>query len=287
MELTNAGLTGWYATPDAPAPPQQVSDDSEICLTVGVRPAHPSNGVDVMFRENGGAERLIRGTLSHTDYETSQQLFRAEFPPLSPGTRVEYAPVVRQGGRRIDFRQSGQYPSSFFVAKSEKKPQAPDASSGPLTLHPYHLEHITRADLTLVKNAEVIGETPEGIRLNFQVSGGSYSGKICGRSCGISGDWLNVRPDGIGILDTKITINTGDGATLLLIGSGTVDLGRDGYRSVAAGRYPDRAPIVEVMRFLASDPKYAWLLRLQCMAIGYATTEKVCYDVYGVHSLCT
>jgi hypothetical protein len=235
-----------------------------------------------------GPELQMHTTLTRTDYSQNQQFFRADFPPISPGTRVEYAPVVRQAGRRIDFRQGGQYPSSFFfVAKSEKKPQAPDASTGALSLHPYHLEHITRADLTLVKNAEVIGETPEGIRLNFQVSGGSFSGKICGRSCSISGDWLNVRSDGIGILDTKITINTEDGAILLLIGSGTVDLGRDGYRNVAEGRYPARAPIVEVMRFLASDPKYAWLLRLQCMAIGYATTDKVCYDVYGVHSLCT
>jgi hypothetical protein len=287
MQLSDSGLTVWYGTSDAPAPPEQASAETPVSLTVGVQPAHPANGVDVAYRMDQGPELEMHATLTRTDYSQNQQFFRADFPPLSSGTLVEYAPVVRHAGRRIDFRQSGRYPSSFFVANSERKCQAPNAPTGPPDLHPYRLEHITRGDLTLVKNYEVVGETPEGIRLNLQVSGGTYRGKICGQACAGSGDWLTIRRDGIGIVDAKVTIKTNDGATLLLIGSGTIDLGRDGYHNAAAGRYPSMAPLVDVMRFLASDPRYAWLLRLQCMAIGYGSEERVCYDIYGVHSLCT
>lgn len=286
MELTNTGLTGWYATPDAPAPPQTIAEDAEKCLTVGVRPVHPSNRVDVMFRENTGPERFIRATLSRTDYGMNQQFFRADFPPISPGTRVEYAPVIRQAGRSIDFRKGGHYPSYFLITKSNEAAGGPAASTEPLLPHPYRLEHLTRGDL-IVKVSELVGETPEGIRLITTISGGTYRGRINGNASQSSGDWLTIRPDGIGILDARVTLITDDGATILIIGSGTLDLGRDGYRNVLSSRYPARAPIVEFMRFLSSDPNYAWLVRLQCVGIGYASTERVCYDIYGVHSLCT
>lgn len=285
MEFSNSGVTVWYGTADAPAPSEQVHSGSAISLTLGVQPAHPANGVDVAYRLDQRLEREMQATLTRTDYALNRQFFRADFPPLSPGTQVEYAPVVRQAGRRIDFRKSGEYPSSFVVKENEKSLEAASASQPQPILHPYKLDYVARADLTLVKNPEVVGETPEGIRLNFRVSGGTYQGKICGQASS-GGDWLTIRPDGLGILDAKVTIRTDDGATILLIGSGTIDLGRDGYRNAAAGRYPDRAPVVEVMRFLASDPRYAWLLRLQCVGIGYGNTEYLCYDIYGVRSLC-
>lgn len=286
IELANSGVTVWYGKSDAPAPPEQVSNDSPLCVTVGVRPAHPANGLDVAYRVNQGPDLEMQATLSRTDYSKNQQFFCAEFPPFSPGTRVEYAPVVRQAGRRIDFRQNGQYPSSFYVTKSDKQTQLPRPSTGAPVLHPYHLEHLTQGDLT-IKGTEVIGETPEGIRLVSLISGGTYRGKINGYATPTGGDWLTIRPDGIGLLDAKVTLMTDDGASILMVGSGTLDLGRDGYRNVLAGHYPPKAPIVEFMRFLSSDPKYAWLVRMQCVGIGYASTEKVCYDIYAVHSLCT
>ncbi len=290
MELDHSGFTVWYATSDAPAPATQVAGDCPQSLTIGVRPAHPANGLDVVYRLDEGPDQEMHATLARTDYLKNRQFFCAEFPPLSEGSRVEYAPVVRQAGRRIDFRQGGRYPSSFFVEKSKQEAnsyETPHAITSPLDLHPYRLEHLSRGDLSIAKDPEVIGETPEGIRLNFRVLSGTYCGKISGRTCRSSDDWLSVRPDGIAILDTKITIATHDHAVLLLAGSGTVDLGPDGYRNVKSGHYSAKARVVEVVRFLSSDPKYAWLDRLQCMAIGYANAERVCYDVYGIHSLCT
>lgn len=282
MELSDSGLTVWYGTPEAPAPPEQTSGDFPLSLTVGVQPAHPANGVNVAYRLNHGPDLEMHATLARTDYSKNQQFFRADFPPITPGTRVEYAPVIRQAGRTIDFRQGGQYPSSFLVTKNEATARA--EASGTLPPHPYHLEHVTRADVT-IKIAEIIGETPEGIRFDVLISGGSYHGKINGRAQS-GGDWITVRRDGIAILDNKVTLFTDDGATLLMIGSGTLDLGRDGYRNVLAGRFPPIAPVVESMRFLSAEPKYAWLVRSQCVGIGYASPERVCYDVYTVHSLC-
>lgn len=285
MELNDFGLTVWYGTSDAPAPPEQASGDSPLSITVGVRPAHPANAVDVAYRVNQGPDLQMHTTLARTDYSKNQQLFRADFPPIPAGTNVEYAPVARHAGRRIDFRQGGQYPSSFVIAKTKENNGVP-ASTEPLLLHPYRLEHLTRGDLT-VEGTQVIGATPEGIRLISSISGGTYRGKINGHTSATSGDWLTIRPDGIGLLDAKVTLITDEGDPILMVGSGTLDLGRDGYRNVLAGHYPSKAPIVEFMRFLSSDPKYEWLVRLQCVGIGYASTQRVCYDIYGVHSLCT
>src|SRR5437763_1373529 len=105
MELSNSGVTVWYGTTDAPAPSEQVHNGAAISLTLGVQPAHPANGVDVAYRLDQRLELEIHATLTQTDYALDRQFFRADFPPLPPGAQVEFAPVVRQAGRRIDFRE--------------------------------------------------------------------------------------------------------------------------------------------------------------------------------------
>ena len=45
VQLAHDGLELWYGTPDAPAPDGPTEDRQGVSVTVGVRPANPSNAV--------------------------------------------------------------------------------------------------------------------------------------------------------------------------------------------------------------------------------------------------
>ena len=54
---------------------------------------------------------------------------------------------------------------------------------------------------------EVIGPMAEGIRVHFYVTAGEVSGpKMRGQLRTVGGDWLLLRPDGVGLLDVRATM---------------------------------------------------------------------------------
>ena len=66
------------------------------------------------------------------------------------------------------------------------------------------MEHICHMRGDLRNPPEVIGETPEGIRVNFYVTGGEITGtRLNGKVLPVGGDWLTLRRDGVGILDVR------------------------------------------------------------------------------------
>ena len=135
----------------------------------------------------------------------------------------------------------------------------------------HNVEHICSYNATLRQPLEVIGETPVGLRVNAYISGG---------------DSLTIRPDGVGVLDVRATIETSDGALVYEEYMGLMDLGPDGYQRMLTGNPPARAAIQVAPRFLTSHPDYLWLNRLQCLNVGMAdfATSSVSYDTYAVRS---
>jgi hypothetical protein len=151
----------------------------------------------------------------------------------------------------------------------------------------HNLEHICSYNATLRQPLEVIGETPVGLRVNAYVAGGEIWGpRVRGRVLPVGADWLTIRPDGVGVLDVRATIETGDGALVYVEYMGVMDLGPDGYQRMLTGNPPARAAIQAAPRFLTSHPNYLWLNRLQCLNVGMAdfATNSVSYDTYAVHS---
>jgi len=151
----------------------------------------------------------------------------------------------------------------------------------------YTMEHICSYTVTLAQPFEMIGETPVGLRLNAYVTGGEVTGpRLRGRLLSVGGDWLTVRPDGVGVLDVRATIETHDGALIYVTYNGVLEFGADGYQRMLGGNPPLRAPIQAAPRFLTSHPDYLWLNRLQCLNVGMAdlATSTVSYDTYAVHS---
>jgi hypothetical protein len=148
----------------------------------------------------------------------------------------------------------------------------------------YQLAHLFSYTATLTP-PEVIGPVPEGIRVNFYITGGEVSGpRAQGKLRGVGGDSFTLRRDGVGILDVRATIETGDGALLYVSYSGVGDLGEDGYDKFLRGEVPKIVPLRIVPRFQTAHPAYQFLNRLQCLGIGEANLEEFTahYDVYDV-----
>ena len=149
----------------------------------------------------------------------------------------------------------------------------------------YRLEHIMSYNATLAE-PEVIGPVPEGIRVNFYVTGGIINGpKVFGKLRAVGADWLHLRRDGVANLDVRATAETNDGALLYITYGGTIDLGEHGYEDFLRGVLPpDGTPIRTSPRVYTSHPNYLWLNRLQCIGVGQAFLSRleVAYDVYAV-----
>ncbi|MFY9608936.1 MAG: DUF3237 domain-containing protein [Blastocatellia bacterium] len=150
---------------------------------------------------------------------------------------------------------------------------------------PYTLEHIFSFTALLEKMPEVIGQLPEGMLINFYVTGGDIVGpKLNGKVRPVGGDWFTLRTDGVAIPDVRITFETSDGALIYVTYSGVMDLGADGYQKFLNQQLPATIPLRVTPRFHTASPAYQWLNRLQCIGIGQTDLGRLVinYDVYSV-----
>jgi len=122
MQSRSEGLTLWYGDDRTAAPSGQVLTGPPVSVTVGVRPAALTNSIEVEYRVNDGPTRILRSSLLEDDAAQGVQFFRALFPYLPPGSKVEYASILRSLGRRIDPRLGSQSPSSFAVLQAKQSP---------------------------------------------------------------------------------------------------------------------------------------------------------------------
>lgn len=84
-------------------------------------------------------------------------------------------------------------------------------------MNTYRLEHLCSYTGRLINPPEVIGPTPEGVRVNFYSAGGEFSGlKMRGTIRSVGREWVTVRKDGVAHLDIRTTFETPDGALILV-----------------------------------------------------------------------
>ena len=151
-------------------------------------------------------------------------------------------------------------------------------------MYKYETEHLFSYTAT-VAAPEVIGPGPDGIPLNFSVTGGAVTGpRVRGKINAMGGDYATLRTDGVLILNVIASITTEDGALIDVRYNGVIDMGVDGYANFLAGKLTTSAKIRSAARFLTAHPNYLWLNRIQCFGIGEADLAKleVGYDVYGL-----
>ena len=148
----------------------------------------------------------------------------------------------------------------------------------------YDLEHIFSYSATIAE-PEVVGPVPGGVRANFYATGGEVTGpKLAGKVRPVGGDWLILRADGVTVLDVRNTLEVGEGALVDVALGGVGDLGADGYERFMRGELPPTVALRASARFQSAHPGFAWLNRLQCLAIGEFDSEntRAGWDVYAM-----
>lgn len=148
------------------------------------------------------------------------------------------------------------------------------------------LEYLFSYRIAFSGPLEIVGETPDGLRLNAYLAGGPVVGpRVRGKIRPVGGDWLRLRRDGVVILDVRTTIETHDGALILVQARGPADAGKNAYEQMLAGSAQGAVSFRTANLYESSDPQYTWLNRVQCVAAGevdLARPEPVRADVFAL-----
>jgi hypothetical protein len=129
-----------------------------------------------------------------------------------------------------------------------------------------------------------VGETPDGVRLDFRVHGTVEGPALKGRFAPCSA-YLLIDPDGVGVINVRAPLQLDDGALAELEATGRYDFGDDGYRRAIEGDLPNSA-LGWCPRFLTGHPRYLWLNRAQCLGVGELRPKetRVDYDLFILKS---
>src|SRR4051794_16792598 len=90
MRFEHDGMSLWYGTPDAPAPGATVAPDSEVAVTIGVKPADASNLIGLRYRVNDGPEQHVAVRWLRNDRSGGAQYFEARLGSFRAGDLVTY-----------------------------------------------------------------------------------------------------------------------------------------------------------------------------------------------------
>jgi hypothetical protein len=289
VRLAHDRLELWYGTPDAPAPDGTTEQRRGVSVTVGVRPANPSNAVSVRYRVDSGGVETVSAPLVVNDFQERTQYFRATFPTFWSGETVEYVPVLSCEGRRApDPAIAGTFPSSFRLSPASAAAPASSHAGGagePRAVFPARLQHLAHVRVQLARTPELIGETPAGFVINWAPLSGTLDGPALHAMVIPAGEHQTiVRADGIGDLSVSVTVETHDRVLIALRYSGMVDYGADWAEQMRLGKWPAVLPVRSHIRLLTSDARYRWVNRLDCLGIGEVRPPEYLYtyDMYAV-----
>jgi len=119
-----------------------------------------------------------------------------------------------------------------------------------------------------------IGQLTTGHREIYTISGGTFSGpKLRGKILPGPVDWFLTTPDGVGHMDVRATLQTDDGANILLHYQGVhVNTPTSGAK-FSKGEVIDYGDSywISALFFETGDPRYAWLNNI--VAVGQARLD--------------
>ncbi|MCC5999329.1 MAG: DUF3237 domain-containing protein [Pararhodobacter sp.] len=140
--------------------------------------------------------------------------------------------------------------------------------------------------LTAILDApQRLGQTPQGDRKIVPVLGGTVAGeRITGTVLPGGGDWALTRPDGVLLLDVRLTIRTDDGALIHMTYDGMRHGSADVMARLAAGEHvpPDAMYFRIAPRFETGAQRYDWMNGILAVGIGERLPEGPRYHVHEV-----
>lgn len=133
------------------------------------------------------------------------------------------------------------------------------------------LEELARAEIEMAEPV-VVGTSPAGTRVIVELLNGRFEGRLNGTLLGRSGgDWILVAPDGTGLLDVRLVVETGDGALVYLQSHGRIDL--------TPGT--DQPAAILATTFETASVEHAWLNRAVALTRADATGTQLRYAIYA------
>lgn len=133
----------------------------------------------------------------------------------------------------------------------------------------------------------MIGQGAHGTRIILPVTSGTLRGPgISGTIQPMSGDWLLVRPDGVGELDVRGTIEMEDGALLYVTYTGyATNVPELMPRWQQGEQIPrDEYSFVVTPRFETAAPAYDWLQHTVLIGVGTLVPGGVSYEIFVVRA---
>lgn len=278
--------TGGVDTIEFDELPEQVATDIPFDLLFSVKPTHPSNQLLVEYQVNGEEKPILRAYPTGVDALNNYQRFRVSVPGLQDGESSVFAPFVMRAGMVV-----GKLPTRSTLGVAERNSNPHDnrvtnssEKAGVARFH-WSTEFLGAFTVKLINPPEYIGPGPDGLRINYFIESGEIRGpRFNGTVSG--GDWMSLRPDGVGEAESRITYETSDGARILSRYTGIFDLGPEGYERAKRNDFDAFPPLVMTPTFTTSHPSWLWLNRLQCLAVGRAKMDDltVYLDIYAVNA---
>jgi hypothetical protein len=271
---------------DTPGPPPYVPQGAPASVTVAVSPVRPGQVVTVEYRVAGGEVREVAATPDLRIHEAGARLFRAVLPG-QPGGLVEFLPVLRFAGQPISARLGASTENGRYqVGRPEVAPETIRPSeNAPAGAARWDWNAKFLGALTATVRKEVVGDTPDGFRIDWHVQEGAFVGP--GFDCVVlpgATDWMRIRRDGVGIVDVQACFETRDGIRIYGSYGGVFDLGRDGFSRALRDEFDPLPPVVVTPTYATADKRLEWLNRVQCFGVGRVDmkAQRVEFDVYVV-----
>jgi|SRR5262245_1379768 len=273
---------------DTPVPAPVIAPGVPASVTVAVSPVRPGHAVTVEYRVNSGPVRQVIALSAPRANNADAHLFRAILPGQLGGL-VEFLPVLRFAGQPISPRLAESVERSRYqVGAGEAADSSSSAGASSGAADEPRWDWNTRFLWTGVVGIrkEVVGVLPDGLRVNWHVTEGSFVGP--GLEAVVlpgAADWMRIRQDGIAIVNVIEVLQTRTGVRLYCTYGGMFDLGADGYDRALRGEFDPLPPFVVAPTYTTADKELAWLNRAQCIGVGRVDMKalRAEYDVHIVN----
>ena len=145
------------------------------------------------------------------------------------------------------------------------------------------LRHFCRATAH-VAAPQVFGRTPQGQRRMVPILSGRFEGELEGTILAGGADWQVATDEGITYLEARYSIETHDGALILVHNRGIRHGSSHILEQLFSGAVvdPTKYYFRSAPSFETSDERYAWLNRIVALCSGARTADSVILDFYEV-----
>ena len=129
-----------------------------------------------------------------------------------------------------------------------------------------------------------IGQTPAGLRRIAPVSGGTFSGERLNGIVLPGADWVINRPDGVMVIDVRLTLKTGDGVMIYLTYQGRFIAEAEAMARFGKGALlaPEDYSLAISAKFECGDERYAWLNNVVAAGTGEQTATGPIYAIFEI-----